>query len=74
LKLSPDDIKKIEALLTDHQTGAPRDAILKKYNIRHFSQLGGFVNVLRRLRINLPVSPNLRNGGKRILHTRPPVT
>jgi hypothetical protein len=67
MRLSEQDIGKIEALFSDHQAGMSRDELLRKYRIRHYSQLGSFIGVLRRLRIDIPVSPNLRNGGKPVI-------
>ena len=65
--LSYDDIKKIEALLTDHSEGMSRPALCRKYGFRSECMLSSFVGTLRKLRINVPTSPNLKNGGKRIL-------
>jgi hypothetical protein len=67
MQLRSEDIKKIEALLTDHREGMSRSALMRKYGFRCESMLSSFFGTLRKLRIDVPTSPNLKNGGKRIL-------
>ena len=67
MRLNMEDIQKIEGLLADHQAGMSRERMASKHRIRQETSISSFIGVLRKIGVRVPTSPNLRNGGKRIL-------
>lgn len=67
--MTPTNIAKIENLLFLHREGMSRDELARYFGIKSASQLSSFIGVMRRLGVKIPVSPNLRNGGKRVIFT-----
>lgn len=53
MKLGPDQIKNIEAILTMYESGVVQRAIIIKHNIRDLPALNGFLSVMRTCGVSL---------------------